>query len=96
MAWELSNTKNSIQEVFPIKIIENKYLDYNLTTDVSPWFMLDKGITDAGCVLQIKKGLSLKTWYEHDELDALKGSAYEIYGVGFTCPGYAVVGSTGA
>jgi hypothetical protein len=95
MAWELSNTKNSLQDVAPIKIIQNKYLDYTVATDVSPWFMLDKGLTDAGCVLQKKAGLTLKTWFENKELSLL-GVAYEIYGAGMVAPGYGWVASPGS
>lgn len=94
MAWEISNTKNSLQAVSPIKIIENKYLDYNVTTDTSPWFMLDKNLADAGCVLQVKKGLTLRTWFENEDL-SLKGIAYEIYGAGMVAPGYGFVASLG-
>lgn len=94
LAWELSNTKNSLQDVAPIKIIENKYLNYNVTEDTSPWFMLDKNLTDAGCVLQVKKGLTLRTWFENEDL-SLKGIAYEIYGAGMVAPGYGFVASLG-
>jgi hypothetical protein len=94
MAWELMNTKNSLQDIAPVKILENKYLNYNYTYDTSPWFMLDRNITKAGCVLQKKKGLTLKTWFENEDL-SLKGIAYEIYGVGMVAPGYGYVASLG-
>lgn len=94
MAWELTNTKNSLQDVAPIKVIENKYLDYNYSDDTSPWFMLDKNLTGAGCVLQVKKGLTLRTWFENEDL-SLKGVGYEIYGVGMIAPGYGFVASLG-
>ena len=95
-AWQLSNTKNVLQDVAPIKIISNPYLTYNVTTDVSPWFMLDMSLDGAGCILQVKKGLTLKTWFEEAELDSLKGVAYEMYGAGMVAPGYGFVASTGA
>ena len=94
MAWELTNTKNSLQDVMPIKIIQNKYLTYAVAADVSPWFLLDKNLTDAGCVLQTKKGLTLKTWFENEDL-SLKGIAYEIYGAGMVAPGYGFIASAG-
>jgi hypothetical protein len=56
--------------------------------------MLDKVITDAGCVLQVKKGLTLKTWFENEDL-SLKGIAYEIFGVGMVAPGFGWVASLG-
>ena len=95
-AWQLSNTKNVLQDIAPLKIITNPYLTYNVSTDVSPWFMLDMSLEGAGCILQENKALSLKTWFENNELDSLKGVAYEIYGVGFVAPGYGIVASTGA
>ena len=95
-AWQLSNTKNVLQDIAPIKIITNPYLTYNVSTDVSPWFMLDMSLDGAGCILQENKALSLKTWFERSELDSLKGAAYEIYGVGFVSSGYGIVGSAGS
>jgi hypothetical protein len=94
MALELSNTKNVLQDVMPIKILVDKYLTYNTTTDVSPWHMLDKSL-EAGCILQKKGGLTLKTWWDYNTL-AYKGIAYEMYGAGIICPGYGHVSSTGA
>lgn len=94
MALELSNTKNTVNDVAPIKIIQNKYLTYNTSTDVSPWFLLDKTL-DAGCVLQTNKGLTLKSWFDYEDL-TLKGVAYEIYGCGMVAPGYGFCYSSGA
>ena len=95
MAFELSNTKNSLQALQPTKLLMNPYLDYNTSTDVSPWYLLDKSIDDAGVVLQKKQGLQLRNWFENAEL-TLKGVAYEVYGAGIVAPGYGIVGSTGA
>lgn len=95
MAFELSNTKNVTNEVMPIKIITNRYLDYNASTGVSPWFLLDKTIDDAGCILQTKRGLKLKTWWVNEN-EIYRGTASEMYGVGFISPSYGIVGSTGA
>ncbi len=39
LAHELSNTKNSLMDM-RINPIMNPYLDYNTSTDVSPWFLL--------------------------------------------------------
>ena len=94
LAWELSNTKNSLQDIAPIKVLVNKYLSYTVATDVSPWFMLDKNL-DAGCVLQTNGGLELNSWWENDTKN-YRGTAIENYGCAFIAPGYGIVGSTGA
>lgn len=93
VAYQLSNTKNTVNDVMPVKIITNNYLDYTVASEVSPWFLLDKSL-EAGCVLQKKRGMSLKTWWENNDL-TYKGIAYEMYGVGITAPGYGIVGSAG-
>ena len=95
MALELSNTKNVVQDVMPVKIVENKYLDYNTSTGVSPWFLLDMTLTDAGCILQQEGGTELKTW-EDNNTGNIRGVASEWYGVGFVSPGYGAVGSAGS
>lgn len=95
MAFELSNTKNTTQEVMPVKVVSNNYLDYTTATDVSPWFLLDRTLNDAGAVLQVKKGLTLKTWWENNN-EVFRGTLHERYGVGVISPGYGIVGSTGA
>lgn len=94
MAFELSNTKNTVNNVMPTKIVTNKYIDYNNDTDVSPWFLLDKTMTDAGCILQRKRGVALKTWWENNN-EVFRGRALEMYAAGFVSPGYGIVGSTG-
>jgi hypothetical protein len=88
MALQLSNTKNTTNEVMPVKIIGNRYL-----TD-GYWFLLDKTMDDAGVILQNKKGVVLKTWW-HNETLAYRGLAYEMYGCGTVSPGYGIVGSAG-
>lgn len=94
MAMELSNNKNVLQDVMPIKILVDKFLTYNTSTEVSAWFMLDKSL-DAGCLLQKKGALKLQTWWDLNTL-SYKGIAYEMYGVGFTAPGYGFVASAGS
>lgn len=93
VALELSNTKNVIQDFMPIKVVTNQYLDINLSTGQSPWFLLDKTL-DAGCVLQTSKGIELNTWWDWDNL-TYKGVAYEIYTAGMIAPGYGFVASAG-
>ncbi len=95
MAFELSNTKNVTQAAMPIKIVTNKYLDYNDSTSESPWFLLDRSYPDAGCILQTKSGLQLKTWWVNEN-QVFRGLAFEMYGEGVVAPGYGIVGSTGA
>ncbi len=95
MAFELSNTKNVVNDVMPIRIVANKYLDYTVATDISPWFLLDRTLTDAGAILQTKRGIFLKTWWENNN-QVYRGAALEMYGTGVISPGYGIVGSTGA
>ncbi len=94
MAMELSNNKNVVQGVMPIRVITNPYLDYNHGTGKSPWFLLDKTMTDAGMILQKKRGLWLKTWWVNENME-YRGAALEMYGVGCISPGYGWVGSQG-
>lgn len=93
VAMELSNTKNVIQDVMPIKVITNRYLE-GATDDVKPWFLLDK-TQMAGCVLQTSKGLELKSFWDWDTL-TFKGIVFEVYGIGMTAPGYGFVASPGS
>jgi phage major head subunit gpT-like protein len=95
LAFQLSNTKNTLQAVDALQIITNKYLDFTNVTNVSPWFLLDKTMDDAGCILQVQKGYYLNTWWENNN-DVFRGVAHEKYGVSFISPGYGAVGSTGA
>jgi hypothetical protein len=98
MALELTNNKNVIQDVMPIKVITNKYLTYDITADTAPWFMLDKPLMSegdgAGCILQKTGGLQLKTFWDWDNL-TYKGIAYEMYAAGMVAPGYGFVASLG-
>ncbi len=94
MALQLSNTKNTVNDVMPIKIVVNKYLSYNNSTGQSPWFLIDKTMMDAGCVLQVKRGVGLKTWWENNN-EVFRGRALEMYAGGFISPGYGIVGSQG-
>jgi len=95
LAFELSNTKNVTNDVMPIRIITNKYLDYNSSTNVSPWFLLDKMLPDAGAILQTKRSLWLKTWWENNNA-VYRAMALEMYGSGIVSPGYGIVGSPGS
>ena len=95
MAFELSNTKNVTNDVMPIRLLVNKYLDYNSSTHVSPWFLLDKTMDDAGAILQTKRGIWLKTWWENNNA-VYRGMALEMYGSGIVSPGYGIVGSPGS
>ena len=95
MAFELSNTKNVANDVMPVRVVTNNYLHYTAATGVSPWFLLDRKLQDAGAVLQVKKGLTLKTWWEDDN-EVFRGTLHERYGTGIVSPGYGIVGSTGA
>jgi phage major head subunit gpT-like protein len=94
IALELSNTKNVLQDYMTIKVATNSYFSYNTSTNVSPWFLLDKTL-EAGCVLQTSKGVELNTRWDWDNL-SYKGVAYEIYNAGIIAPGYGIVASTGA
>ena len=93
LAHELSNNTNSIQSYLPSRIVPNKYLSYITSTGVSPWHLIDKNIK-AGCVLQWRKKLSLKTWWENNN-DVFRGTARERYAVGFVAPGYGIISSPG-
>lgn len=94
LAHELSNTKNSLMDM-RIKPIMNPYLDYNTSTDVSPWFLLDRTLEDAGAILQKQKGMELMRWVVEENM-TYRAAAIERYGQGIVAPSYGVVGSTGA
>jgi len=93
MALEISNTKNVLQDVMPVKVLTNKFLE-GASSTIFPWFLLDK-TQRAGCVLQTSKGLDLKTFWDWDTL-TFKGLVYEIYGCGMIAPGYGFVASPGS
>lgn len=92
LAHELSNTKNSLMDM-RIKPIMNPYLDYNTSTDGSPWFLLDKTL-EAGAVLQKQKGIETRRWVDEDSVTYCM-NAIERYGQGIVAPGYGIVGSLG-
>ena len=94
MAWELSNTINSLQSVAPLQIIVSTHLDIS-SVGVSPWYLIDKTLKGAGCVLQKRTDVRLKTWEDPDD-GTFKARAYEIYGVGMVAPGYGFVASPGS
>jgi phage major head subunit gpT-like protein len=97
MPWELSNTTNSLEMNGKIKVVLNPYLTIASTgaDPVAPWFMLDMSLDKAGVIMQTKQGLKLRNWLEDDDL-TLRGTAYEVYGVGQVASGYGVIASTGA
>ena len=86
--FELVNTKNVANDVMPIRIITNKYID------ATKWFLLDRSLQDCGAILQTSKGLMLETWWEKNN-SVFRGMAKEMYGAGIVSPGYGIVGSTG-
>lgn len=94
MALELSNTKNSLQEIHPLKVVTNRWLTYNTSTDVSPWFLLDKTL-DAGVVLQNYEPINKSTEFDNKNLIQY-ATCYEMYGVGVVAPGYGIAGSQGS
>lgn len=94
MALELSNTKNVLQDVAPIKIVTNRWLTYNTSTDVSPWFMLDKTL-NAGAVLYQTIPMAMNKHFEWEDL-TYKGEVYEAYGCSLVGAGYGLVGSQGS
>jgi len=97
MAWEMSNTTNSLEMNGKLKVILNPHLTIasSGTDPVAPWFMLDRSLDKAGVIMQTNQGMALRNWLEDDDL-TLRGIAYEVYGVGQTTPGFGVCASTGA
>ncbi|NCB66549.1 MAG: hypothetical protein EOM48_10350 [Bacilli bacterium] len=95
MGLELSNTKNVTQDVMPVKLLENPYIDYNNSTGVSPWFLIDMTMTDAGAVLQKAGGVELESW-EDKNTASVRAVAREWIGTGFVSPGYGAIGSAGS
>lgn len=95
MAQELTNTTNSIAKVAPIGMIFNNYLDTKARGNTyTPWFLLDKTMSDAGCILQYRGGMKLDTEEDFDTKD-WKGTCIEEYTAAFVSPGYGIVGSLG-
>lgn len=95
LAHQLSNTVNSIAKVAPIGMIFNNYLDSKSKGDTyTPWFLLDRTLTDAGVILQYRGGMKLDTEEDFDTKD-WKGTCVEEYVAGAVSPGYGIVGSLG-
>lgn len=93
LAWELSNTVNSITKAQKIGVILNDYIDHTGDGDTySPWFLLDKTLTDAGCVYQYRGGMNVETQTDFKTKN-YETTCEEEYVVGFVSPGYGVVGS---
>lgn len=96
VAFELSNTKNVANAIDPIKIVANRYIDYNTTTDVSPWFLIDDTLEDAGAILQTNKSMWLETEWAIKAAQIFYTFVLERYSSAFISPGYKVIGSSGA
>lgn len=95
MAQELTNTMNSIAKVAPLGMIFNDYLDSKAKGDTyTPWFLLDKTVMEAGCILQYRGGMKLDTEEDFDTKD-WKGTCIEEYTAAFVSPGYGIIGSQG-
>lgn len=95
LAHQLSNTMNSIPKIAPLGMIFNNYLDSKSKGDTyTPWFLLDRTITDAGCILQYRGGMKLDAEEDFDTKD-WKGTCVEEYAAAFVSPGFGIVGSLG-
>ena len=96
LAWELSNTVNSITKAQPLGVILNDYIDHTGKGDTySPWFLLDKTVDRAGCIYQYRGGMSLETEVDFDTKD-YKATAEEEYAVAMVSPGYGIIASQNA
>lgn len=93
IAFELSNTKNVISAVSPMRVVLNPYL-YK-SGAVSPWYLLDKNLTGSGCMFVKRKGYTLRTKFEEAN-QVYSFYAYERYKAGFVAPGYGIVASPGS
>ncbi|MFA6359013.1 MAG: Mu-like prophage major head subunit gpT family protein [Candidatus Omnitrophota bacterium] len=96
LAWELSNTVNSVSKAQPLGVILNNYIDHTGKGDTySPWFLLDKTIDRAGCIYQYRGGMNLET-----EVNFLtknyEATCEEEFAVAFASPGYGCVASQNA
>ena len=93
LAWELSNTVNSITKAQKIGVILNDYIDHTGDGDTySPWFLLDKTIPDAGVIYQYRGGMNVETETDFKTKD-YNVTCEEEYVVGAVSPGYGVIGS---
>jgi phage major head subunit gpT-like protein len=95
LAYQLSNTINSLKAVAPIGVILNDYIDHTSKGDTySPWFLLDKTIDKAGCVLQYRGGMQLEMEINFKTKN-WEYTVEEEYAVAFVSPGYGAIGSQG-
>jgi hypothetical protein len=95
MAYELSNTKKVIPEINPMGVILNDYIDHKTKGDTySPWFGLDRTLTDAGAVLQYRGGVQQESEVDFKTKN-WQITAEEEYACAFISPGYGAIGSLG-
>jgi phage major head subunit gpT-like protein len=96
LAYELSNTVNSVGKVNPFGVIFNHYIDHTGKGDTySPWFMLDKTLPDAGCVYQYRGGMNVETELDFKNKNT-EVTCEEEFVVGFVSPGFGVIASQNA
>lgn len=96
LAWELSNTVNSITKAQKIGVILNDYIDHTGDGDTySPWFLLDKSIKDAGCQYMYRGGMNVETETDFKTKN-YETTCEEEYVVGFVSPGFGVIASQNA
>ena len=96
MAFELSNTINSVAQVQAFGVIFNDYIDHTTDGDTySPWFMLDKTIADAGCVYQYRGGMNTETQINFANKN-VETTCEEEYALAFVSPGFGVIASQNA
>jgi phage major head subunit gpT-like protein len=95
LAFELSNTVNSLNKVAPLGVILNDYIDHTSKGDsYSPWFLLDKTLEKAGCYMQYRGGMQLETEINFKTKN-WEYTVEEEYAVAFVSPGYGVIASQG-
>jgi phage major head subunit gpT-like protein len=96
LAWELSNTVNSVTRAQPLGVILNNYIDHTGKGDTySPWFLLDKTIDRAGAIYQYRGGMNIETEVDFKTKD-YQATVEEEFAVAFVSPGYGVVASQNA
>ena len=93
LAFELSNTTNSLKGI-NVKPVTSRYLDYNVTTGLSPYFMLDKTQTDAGVIFQRQTEVEIDLWRQYETME-FRALVAERYQTGVIAPGYGIVASLG-
>jgi hypothetical protein len=95
MAWDLTNTINSLNSAGKLGIILNDYIDHKNKGDTySPWFMLDKTLPKAGVVLQTRGGMKQDAQEDFKTKD-WQITCLEEYAAADVSPGYGLVGSLG-